>query len=244
MIIRHDQMTTLAEAAEAGYLDFAVRHMQAFSPHVTSAAGEAAVRQAAEAGLAHAREYGFESEGSLLFYLDLTILFGHGFDTDPQYAWMHPYLRELDGLSGFERSRLLHWHVTTYLHRVVGAAGEWAQQAIRRAQELNEDRLSRAARTQGDEMMRWMYPQRMPFYPAGCGSAAWSQAPAAGFEPGPAAALYVLITFLFGHKAMDDPLQPWLRDLTKAPKPSIDERLKMVQSRLNGITAESAGAKA
>jgi hypothetical protein len=235
MIIRSDQMNVLAKSAEEGFLDAAVRHMQQYSPTLTQAAGEEAVRDAAQAGIAKARSHGFESEGALFFYLDLTVLFGHCFDIDPQYTWMRPYLGPMEGLSEQQRARLLYWHVLAYLERANGPKGEFFDQALQRMPDVTIDRLDRAARARGSHLVEWMHPQRLPFLDGNAIPAIWGKAAECGYGAESGAGLAFLLTMAFGHGAFEDPLHGWLgragdETRNKAPASRIEDLLNRTKN--------------
>ena len=58
-----------------------------FSPPLFKAVGEEQMRKAIRFGIGRADSYGFTFRGPVRLYLELMLLFGSHFDTDPQYPW-------------------------------------------------------------------------------------------------------------------------------------------------------------
>ncbi len=218
MIIRKQQFDTLTTSAESGYIEGAVRHLRQYDPLLAAAAGQAGLEQVAGEGLEKARRYNLGSGRELQLYLQLMMSLGSAFDTDPQFAWLHPFLREMEGVGTMERARLLHFHARAYLERAYGDKGEHGQKALERTLQLTRDRLQRAGAdfdTSGPKLMEWLHPQRMEYLDseaiAGLMATARKQAGEAGL-PGPEGAVFLFLPmFAFGHRVCADPLHPWLR---------------------------------
>ncbi len=218
MIIRKQQFDTLTGTAESGYTEGAVRHLRRYDPLLAAAAGQAGLEQVAAEGLEKARKYNLGSGRELQLYLQLMMSLGSAFDTDPQFAWLQPFLREMEGVSTVERARLLHFHARAYLERAYGEKGEHGETALERTMQLTRDRLQRAGAdfdTSGPKLIEWLHPQRLEYLDseavAGLTANARQQAGEAGL-PAPEGAVFLfLLMFAFGHRVCADPLHPWLR---------------------------------
>jgi hypothetical protein len=94
MIIRREQMQALGQAALRAFEDEMVVHLADFSPPLFRAVKEDQLRIAIRLGIARAGEYGITFRGPIRLYLELMLLFGSHFDTDPQYPWATEILKD------------------------------------------------------------------------------------------------------------------------------------------------------
>lgn len=62
-----------------------VKHSQEFSPRLTEVVSEDELRVLLKQAMAKAEAYGFTNLGPIRLYIELTLLFGYDFDSDPQY---------------------------------------------------------------------------------------------------------------------------------------------------------------
>ena len=120
MVIRRDQMQALEVVSEAAYVESAVAYFERYDPVTAASAGRAQLQAAARLGLASARRYGLSSGPALQLYLELMATLGSGFDSDPQYEWLNPFLEPRKDMGGIGRSRLIHFHVSAYLEEPAG----------------------------------------------------------------------------------------------------------------------------
>jgi hypothetical protein len=220
MIIRTEQQQALAKTAEDGYVQSAVEHLEKHDPLLASAAGRAGLEQVARDGLEAARSYGLGNGRPLQLYLEIMMALGSGFDTDPQFAWLHDYLQPMEGLSTLDRARLLHFHVTAYLHRAYGAKGQIGRAVLERASLLNLEQLRDTGlrfESRGMDLLKWLHPERMDFLEPEAvdelRSSAWSQATDARLGMPEGGMVLFLLMFAFGHQVCSDPLHPWLKPL-------------------------------
>src|SRR5689334_7032419 len=93
MIIRGEQFGALAQVAEAGYVQTAVAHVERYDPLLAAAAGRAGLEKLAREGRVRAGAHGFTDDRTLQLYLELMVSLGSGFDTDPLFRWLDPYLQ-------------------------------------------------------------------------------------------------------------------------------------------------------
>jgi tetratricopeptide (TPR) repeat protein len=89
--IRDGQMRVFSEALARRFEDEAARHLAGCFPEECAALG-AGLRDHVRQALERARGYGIRSRLSLLKYLNLTMVYGRTFDTNPGLAWMAAYL--------------------------------------------------------------------------------------------------------------------------------------------------------
>jgi hypothetical protein len=218
VIIRHQQLETMAAVSEQGYVACAVAHLERYDPPLASAAGRPGLEKLARKGLIAARQHGFVQDRTLQLYLELMMSLGCGFYTDPLFRWLDPYLDSKSGMGEVERARLLHFHVSAYLDRAYGERREHGQAVLERAATLTPERLHQAgANLDGKALtfVEWLHPQRMDFIDSEAVQTliggARKDAAAAGLQAPDAAALFFLLKFVFGHMILSDPLYPWIQ---------------------------------
>ena len=84
MIIRTQQMKIFEEAAEYRFIAFIERHLHAHHKDAVQALSAAELRAGVKAGLTKARDYGIQSQSSLLMFVALTFSVGREFDLQPR----------------------------------------------------------------------------------------------------------------------------------------------------------------
>jgi hypothetical protein len=239
MIIRNEQFKALTEVADAGYVQSAVAHLKTYDPLLASAAGDEGLAKVARNGLTAARGYGLGQGRALQLYLQLMMSFGSGFDTDPQFRWLHPFLQNMEGVGALERARLLHFHATSYLDRAFGERGKHGQAALERISLLTVDRLRDVGKDfhgRGARLLEYLHPQRMDYLEPDVMddliSSAWTHANQASLPMPESAVLLFLLMFAFGHQVCEDPLHPWLeRQLRSGGANDGPARLQQLETR-------------
>ena len=96
LVIREAQMEAFKEATRRTFEDEMVAHLAEFSPPLFKAIGEEQMRKAVHFGIGRADSHGFTFRGPTRLYLELMLLFGSYFDTDPQYPWAAEILSNRD----------------------------------------------------------------------------------------------------------------------------------------------------
>lgn len=83
--LRAEQTERLRTAALRRFEDEMVGHCAEFSPRLFEIIGADQMRVAVRQALERARTYGLSFRGPMRLYVELMLLFGSDFDTDPQY---------------------------------------------------------------------------------------------------------------------------------------------------------------
>src|SRR4051794_22518983 len=117
---RPEQVTTFPESSLRDFEDSLVGHLHAFIPQLAEALGEERLRKVIRYGLEHSRPYGFASGGSIRFFIEMIILFGAEFDSDPQYPWAKQILTDPSIADPMVRGDRLHARAIEYLDKVSG----------------------------------------------------------------------------------------------------------------------------
>jgi len=239
MIIRNEQNNVLTQSAEVGYVASAVEHLKKYNPLLAISAGQSGLENLARKGLKDARRYGLADGRSLQLYLELMMTLGSGFDSDPQFCWLHPFLQKMDGVGSVARARLLHFHATAYLDRAYGVKWEFGNAAIKRAIQINPEQLRVVGSGIGTgslQLLHSIHPERMDFLDRysleSLMTQAVNEAASARLLHPEGVGLLFLLKFAFGHEICSDPLHPWfVRKLNEESGRSESERMEWLTDR-------------
>ncbi len=85
LTIRPDQMKVFAQYTTTDFEHRAMDHLRRCFPERTKALDEQRLLKPVRAGIIRAKPYGIETEREVVKYIDLMVIFGREFDTDPKY---------------------------------------------------------------------------------------------------------------------------------------------------------------
>ena len=215
--IRSDQMKVFKDAALRRFEEEMVVHLGEFSPPLFKAIGEEQLRKAIRFGIERADSHGFTFRGPVRLYLELMLLFGSHFDTDPQYPWATEILQNRDGNSQMQRANRLYEKTTDYREKVVGPEDAYTLRALRNISVLARHPLPLSAENFAPamrEQITRVYPQKA-VYIGDAGLDALidegiDRAKGFHFSTDRANALFVVLMLAFGHGCSEDPLYPWI----------------------------------
>jgi hypothetical protein len=201
-----------------------VRHLAAFSPPLFKAIGEPQLREAIRFGVAAADRHGFTTRGPVRLYLELMLLFGSRFDTDPQYPWAQEILNERDSAPQAQRADVLYRRTLHFLEKVNGPNDTHTLAALRRIRSFAARPLPTAtdgfARSMFDEVCR-IHPQKAAYLGVAPLQALILEggrgARSFGFSSPRAFTLMIALMLAFGHGCTDDPLYPWISRTLRDP---------------------------
>jgi hypothetical protein len=94
LTIRKEQMQALSRVTIQEFEKDMAQHLTQFFPDESAAMGDKALRAHIRHAIARAKEYGVTSERDLCKYLNLTMVYGRDFDTDPELEWMRDFLTD------------------------------------------------------------------------------------------------------------------------------------------------------
>jgi hypothetical protein len=243
MIIRDTQFEALQSETQATAEKELVEHCREYAPRLFQAAGEAGVREAVRLGLKRSKAYGFTDHPQVRFYIDMMLVLGSDFDTDPQYPWASETLQDSYS-KPHVRGMVLHRDLSLYLDRVLGPQKEHVTEALNRLVSLPRE-LPPPDRRGGGNLRHWvsrLYPQKSQDVDdkqlARIAEAAAMEAAGFGIPAGDAILGSVML--ILGHGATRDPLYPWISGALRDPMITSPEgRLDRLYSRLR-VYAEHA----
>lgn len=247
--IRQDQAEAFRQHHLKKFEDEMVEHLQKFCPRYWSVMGEADGRRVIQLGIERARKYGFTNRGPVRFYIELMLLFGSDFDTDPQHLWASKVLNDPENLDPAVRAHRLFNAMEKYASRVFGQDQTFLIAALQRLSGFRFERFQDAVSAQRQllRQMEMLYPQKYEYIGEpvamrliqhgfhiaerwGCGTHGGKL-------------LMASFTLSLGHGFPHDPQYSWMNRVLNTAAASPDDRIKELASRwmlyVNRIVAGS-----
>jgi hypothetical protein len=220
LMIRHEQMNALGHDLLLRFEAEMVRHGEVFSPRLSEVIGKEQLRLAVASAIRRAGEYGFTQRGPVRLFIELGMLCGSAFDTDPQHRLLGDVLRAPGGQ--MSRAERMHGIFVEYLDTVCGADNANVTRALEnlmlfaRTEVMNFPDGFEAAMLRHIEAI---FPRKAEYVgPSGMRQLmrhAVALARSVGFSTHRQDALVVALMMGFGHGCAHDPLYPWIgRTLT------------------------------
>jgi hypothetical protein len=195
------------------------------SPVLAAVLGRDGLLAVIRAAKDRAASHGFTNIGPVRLFIELSLLFGSGFDADVQYPWAAESLGSGDSSTQIGRSQTLFERSMEAMERIHGPDGSSMVAALRRLQALmlappplhTEDFQAVVLA----EMAR-VHPQKSEFV----GEAALrsliaagaAEASAHGLSELPNVLLVTFLMFAFGQGCPKDPLYPWIGRTLRSDK--------------------------
>jgi hypothetical protein len=217
LTIRRDQMAALDRPALAAFEAEMVTHCNVFSPPLCKVLGDEQLRLVIRQAIERARSHGFTNRGPVRLFIELTLLYGSAFDTDPQYPWAGEILRSHERRSQMERAEQLYAKTLEYLANVAGPDDAFTRQALERIVELTQQppQISQANFISSMLLqVQRVHPEKAAY----TGDSALEsllqegvlEAVAHDMTAAHSKALFCVLMFAFGHGCTSDPLYPWI----------------------------------
>jgi hypothetical protein len=215
-------MEVFRKAAMQRFEDEMLVHLGEFSPPLFKAVGEEQMRKAVRFGIAQAGRHGFTFRGPVRLYLELMLLLGSHFNTDPQYPWAAEILANQEAGSQMQRAEWLYEKTMDYRHKVAGPEDAYAHQALRNIATFLRQPIALPNERLVPAMLQEitsLYPQKAAYIGMeglealirkGIHGAARQR-----FSKIRAVMLVVLLMLAFGHGCGADPLYPWIANTLK-----------------------------
>jgi len=128
LLVDDRQMGALERAALRRFEDVMVDHSRVFSPRLSEILGPEQLRVAVRSTMQRATRYGFTRRGPIRLYVELALLRGTGFDTDPQYSALGKIL--LTRADEMERAERMHAAALEYRAKVYVPGGPTVYKAL------------------------------------------------------------------------------------------------------------------
>ena len=171
LTIRQSQVSALEHSTVEQFQEQLISEIESFAPELCGISGPKAVREVLESGITRAESYGFQSRGSLRFFVHLIFSFGVDFDTDPQLPWAANLLQDRSIANDLERAEKLHNSMIAYAERVVGTNNEHAIAALSSAAKVDFGKVgisSQEYESRAFAEMCKIYPQKVAYLARAC----------------------------------------------------------------------------
>jgi hypothetical protein len=215
--IRPDQMKVFEEAALRRFEEEMVAHLRQLAPQHCNAVGEEGLFQVVRTGFQRANNYGLTNRGPVRFYLDLMMMLGSDFDTDPQYPWAAVLLKDSAVPDQMDRAELLYEKAMDYSAKVFGQGYEQEKAAVRRASLVKYEDLPSFTQDSVGELVKYfekVFPEKVSYLgePPMSALAARAKTLSEQHRLAPERGPIVLagLMFAFGHGVTIDPQFPWV----------------------------------
>ncbi|WP_323852449.1 hypothetical protein [Xenorhabdus szentirmaii] len=215
--LNEDQWNKLKKHAFNAYIDELVLHCNESYPYLEIKLGKEGLIKSLEDAVEKAKNDGFDQRGAVQLYIDMLILFGEEFQTDPQYSWIKETLDNHAHLGQLEKTTLLYHEVTRYLNEVHGEQDENLKASILKFQNINIGHLNvqwNTYKSNVDVLLNSLFPKKYQHIKQDnikkviqFGIEKSSQY---GIGDANHAAFLTLIMFLLGHKFDQDIFLPHL----------------------------------
>lgn len=217
--IRDEQIRALEEVADRNFEAGLVDHIKEFAPKHTEVIGDEHVREAVQAGIERAKEYGFSKRGPIRFFVEMKLLLGSGFDTDFQLPWAAEVLSDQGIEDELQRADTLHERLSEYLETINGPDNEFALRALRKLSKAKMGNYIVSGHSVGTHIkmaLKDVYPQKYEYLGEELVETLISKAKESAKILGVTAesGLSVLASLIFavGHEFANDPLFPWIKN--------------------------------
>lgn len=216
--VTNEQLTALKPYVLDNYTDGLILHCNKLYPHLERTLSRERLKLSLKEAVYKAEESGFTQRGSVQFYIDMLVVFGMGFETDPQYPWIQQNLVQNKKLSELERSMALYQQVHLYLNEITGEQDQHLLASAVRLQKLTLDNMNIERKTYIKDvhtLLYNVYPQKYQQSSKDDLTNLVRQGTIKAqaqyqLEKPNHAALIVLLMFVLGHQFDEDLFQPWI----------------------------------
>jgi hypothetical protein len=229
IVLRKSQMDILKSVPQKQFKNDMVEHLKLFDPILCGTAGPNAVETFVDIAYEQALTLGLSQKFAVTAYIEIAITLGCEFHQDPQYYWLHPFIKSLSEESSDEKIRLLQFHVVRFLDEVHGAHGERALTALNKIERLTGNELGEIASSYSSKAPGWLeflHPGKCAFIGSDAVSslASYAQGEATrhNFEYPESVPVLLGLMFSFGSGILRDPLYSWVPETLS--KPTIGEK--------------------
>ena len=239
LVIRDKQKEVLGSGMLKAFENEMVDHLAKFSPPLFAVIKEPQMREVVRFGFKQSEEYGLPLRGPMRLYLEMMLLFGSRFDTDPQYPWAREVLADKHSVCEMQRSEWLHEKILDYQAKVAGPNGANTRKALEELAAAGQNPPDYSPAEFEDSIRREMYrifPEKAEYV----GRENLTLLIRAGRDEGKkyefqsrGENLMVVLKYAFGNGCADDLLYPWIGNTLR------DDRITTPEARANRLEKKS-----
>jgi len=176
----------------------------------------AAVRSAIDRAISH----GFNQQGSVRLYIELSFIFGHRFDIDPLTPWVAPILDRYAKDDPLSAAEALYSVSLKWIEQTHGPGNSHLLAALHTLRAVTQQRIGGSEGWRSDTLAR-VYPQKVEALGAAGMQRFLVEAQARidplGLASDEAGSVACLMMFFMGSDCFTDPVFPWLQRLLSTP---------------------------
>jgi len=209
--IRKEQMEALDFLGLEGHLR---EHLNRFARDHIKSISQDNLREFIRLGIRNANHFGWTKRGPVEFFLEVMVMLGSEFHTDPQYPWARTSLQTpRDEMIGADH---LHAEMMKYYDAVLGPGLCYEAEAIERllmSDNASRRHLQETGKSEIPGLLEWAFPQKYSFIGQRAVSALIDEGERTRLRLGIAKTGLALVTaalFSFGHGCFSDPQYPWI----------------------------------
>ncbi len=235
--IKREQIAEFDQVVAAHFEAEMRHHCWEFSPALCKTLGNEGVNAFVQNSIERARFYGFTLRGPIRLFIELSLLRGSYFDTDPQYRLYAPPLRS--GGKEMARAEDLHKLSLEYTKTVAGPEGENVMKALQALVDFKAPPEVGAHPTEFDAMhatFQQIFPEKLAHMGRLSFGRLTLRARGVTGRLGAQARWsdWVMMSLMlaFGHGCISDPLYPWIAKTLYQPGPAnADARIAQVERK-------------
>ena len=124
MIITSTLLSAFRYATMVVFVDEMVEYCRTACEEDCEHFADEELREVVEVAIEAAANYGFTLRGPVRLYIELSLMFGTAFDSDPQYLWLTEILSGDEFITEEDRADALHEAVCDYIDAVGSEAAQ------------------------------------------------------------------------------------------------------------------------
>ncbi|MBV5311258.1 hypothetical protein [Chromatium okenii] len=221
LIIRAEQLAAFQQAAITTLENQLLTHIQTVTPVLTATLGEIPLRLAVQQAMTNAAQYELTERAAIRLFVELRFLLGSAFESDPQYHWIVPILRDKE-IPQMVRALQIYEKTVDYQTQVLGEGGINTRTALQNLLLFMQQPFLLSMRDFGPGMLR-VLTDIFPLKAAYLGEEAlqgiirsgYAQARELGFPTLRSYGVLTGLMFVCGHGCIADPLYSWIAQILK-----------------------------
>ena len=237
--IRKEQEAVLGAAAREHFENEMMAHCQKFSPPLCATLEEPQLRLAIQYAIENAERYGLTTQGPVRLYIEMAMLFGSDFDSDPQYPWAKEILTNKELFIQSEKADQLFAKTLEYLDLVVGDDDVHTLKALERisvyAQMTPAYSTDQYASSMQDDIAM-LYPEKADYIGTTAIGSLIRKGEAKSIQYDMTSAndwvVVTILMFCFGYHCEQDPFYPWIHNtFTDEKITDPEKRIKRLKKK-------------
>jgi hypothetical protein len=228
LLIREEQLNLLGRIPHTSFEAELVRHFMRYYPHECGRAGTAHVRELVCLGISRGLVHGYTAHREIGLFINLMVMLGSGFTSDPQIPWALAQLNDLAIDDPFQRIQRVFRSSLQYLENCFGPKSSGMVKTLIRIRDFDLASAPRSVGLQLYEDLSKLFQYLCPPKYSAQGEASTRELISAGFDRAElygvkssvGRAVHITLMFMLGARFDEDPLYPWagqvLRDKSLA----------------------------